>query len=36
MTELILYNLLHGFAFGLILYFTGYVVPLVQSLTSWK
>ena len=34
--ELIIGNILQGFALALILYFTGYVVPLIQSLARWR
>ena len=36
MTELIIHNILYGFAFAILLYFTGYVVPLIQALTKWR
>ena len=36
MAELIINNLLYGFVLALILYFTGYVVPLLQSVACWR
>ena len=34
--DLIIHNFAIGFAFALFLYFTGYAVPLIQSLARWK
>jgi len=36
MTELIIYGFCQGFGIALLLYFTGYIVPLIQSLTCWR
>ena len=36
MTGLILFCFLNGFALALLVYFLGYVVPLVRLLTHWR
>jgi len=32
----IVYNIAIGFAFAVLLYFTGYVVGIIQGMTRWK
>jgi len=33
---LIINNIMYGFVFALMLYFTGYMVPMIQSLARWR